>query len=157
MLRKVNEALKKFGNVNKKAVYQFNSFTNQLGDLEKRCEELKSSGEAIKDLIQNLDKRKNEAIQQTFKRVAKNSKHEWEGLVLAGFGRLEMGKSGSGLWIDGSPFLSRKCLKNLFKNDKSSSNLLHFIVIVRNVSLKSLYRKREPSIPIQKSFVICKR
>jgi structural maintenance of chromosome 3 (chondroitin sulfate proteoglycan 6) len=90
MLRKVNEALKKFGNVNKKAVDQFNSFTNQLADLEKRCEELESSGEAIKDLIGNLDKRKNEAIQQTFKRVAKNFEHVWESLVPAGFGRLEM-------------------------------------------------------------------
>jgi structural maintenance of chromosome 3 (chondroitin sulfate proteoglycan 6) len=96
MLRKVNEALKKFGNVNKKAVDQFNSFTNQLGDQEKRCEELESSGEAIKDLIQNLD---NEAIQQTFKRVAKNSEHVWEGIVPAGFGRLEM------LRMDGTVYL----------------------------------------------------
>lgn len=90
MLRKVNETLKKFGNVNKKAVDQFNSFNNQLGDLEKRCEELDSSGDAIKELIQNLDKRKNEAIQQTFKRVAKNFALVWESLVPAGFGRLEM-------------------------------------------------------------------
>lgn len=90
MLRKVTESLKNFGNVNKKAVDQFNNFSNQLESLKKRCEELDSSGNAIRDLISNLDKRKNEAIQQTFKRVAKNFEIVWERLAPSGFGRLEM-------------------------------------------------------------------
>lgn len=96
-LHAVNESLESYTCVNKKAVDQFNNFCNQRAALEKRREELVASGDAIQDLIMNLDERKNEAIQSTFKQVAKvfwglkqNFEVVWQQLVPQGQGRLEM-------------------------------------------------------------------
>lgn len=47
-LHQVNEALKKFGHVNKKAVEQYNNFTNQRDSLNKRKDELDISGKVRK-------------------------------------------------------------------------------------------------------------
>ena len=89
-LHKVNNELKKYGHVNKKAVEQFNNFISQKNSLEKRKEDLDASGEAIEELIVNLDAKKNEAIQRTFKLVSKNFTEVWEKLVPSGKGRLEI-------------------------------------------------------------------
>lgn len=89
-LHKVNEGLKKFGHVNKKAVEQYNNFTTQRENLENRRGELDDSKKAIEDLIKVLDQRKNEAIQRMFKQVAKNFAEVWEKLVPAGAGQLIM-------------------------------------------------------------------
>ncbi|KAL8635570.1 MAG: hypothetical protein Q9228_006950, partial [Teloschistes exilis] len=66
-LHKVNEALKKYGHVNKKAFEQYNNFTTQRDSLRKRRGELESSQKSIEELIQVLDQRKDEAIERTFK------------------------------------------------------------------------------------------
>jgi len=91
-LHKVNEALKQFAHVNKKAVEQFSSFTTQKENLTSRREELDKSAESIEELIQVLDQRKDEAIERTFKQVSKNFEEVFEKLVPAGRGRLIMQK-----------------------------------------------------------------
>ncbi|RKP39869.1 putative chromosome segregation protein SudA [Dimargaris cristalligena] len=89
-LHKVNEGLKKYSHVNKKAFDQYNNFTKQRDDLLKRQDELNSSFKAIEDLIQVLDQRKDEAIERTFKQVAKYFVEVFEKLVPSGKGQLIM-------------------------------------------------------------------
>ncbi|KAE8233794.1 hypothetical protein CF326_g1168 [Tilletia indica] len=92
MLHKVNEALKKFSHVNKKAVEQYNSFTRQRDQLQERKGELSASANSIQELIDVLDQRKDEAIERTFKQVSRNFAEVFEKLVPAGKGRLIMQK-----------------------------------------------------------------
>ncbi|KAH0562723.1 hypothetical protein GP486_002616 [Trichoglossum hirsutum] len=87
-LHKVNEGLKKYSHVNKKAFEQYNNFTKQRDTLTKRREELESSQKSIEELIEVLDQRKDEAIERTFKQVSKEFAAIFEKLVPAGRGRL---------------------------------------------------------------------
>ena len=88
-LHAVHEALKKYSHVNKKAFEQYQNFTRQRTELQKRRKELDDSKAAITDLIFNvLDSRKDEAIQRTFKQVSKEFATVFQKLVPAGRGRL---------------------------------------------------------------------
>ncbi|OGM46028.1 chromosome segregation protein SudA [Aspergillus bombycis] len=87
-LHKVNEGLKKYSHVNKKAFEQYNSFTKQRETLTTRREELDASQKSIDDLITVLDQRKDEAIERTFKQVSREFHNVFEKLVPAGRGRL---------------------------------------------------------------------
>ncbi|PWY89429.1 chromosome segregation protein SudA [Aspergillus sclerotioniger CBS 115572] len=87
-LHKVNEGLKKYSHVNKKAFEQYNSFTKQRETLTSRREELEASEKSIEDLINVLDQRKDEAIERTFKQVSREFANVFEKLVPAGRGRL---------------------------------------------------------------------
>lgn len=89
-IHKVNEELKKYSHVNKKAFEQYSSFTKQRDSLNQRKEELDASDAAIRELIQTLDQRKDEAIERTFKQVAKNFSEVFLKLVPAGRGQLIM-------------------------------------------------------------------
>ena len=68
-MKKANEELKKYSHVNKKALDQFISFSEQKEKLIKRKEELVKGHEAILDLMDVLEQRKHEAILNTFKQV----------------------------------------------------------------------------------------
>ncbi|KAI0087966.1 P-loop containing nucleoside triphosphate hydrolase protein [Irpex rosettiformis] len=87
-LHVVNEGLKKFAHVNKKAFEQYNNFTKQRDQLIQRREELDKSAKSIEDLVEVLDQRKDEAIERTFKQVASNFAEVFEKLVPAGRGHL---------------------------------------------------------------------
>ncbi|KDR77404.1 hypothetical protein GALMADRAFT_266923 [Galerina marginata CBS 339.88] len=87
-LHAVNESLKKFAHVNKKAFEQYTNFTKQRDQLLERRAELDKSAESIEELVQVLDQRKDEAIERTFKQVASNFEEVFEKLVPAGRGRL---------------------------------------------------------------------
>ncbi|TFK38980.1 structural maintenance of chromosome protein 3 [Crucibulum laeve] len=87
-LHNVNEGLKKFAHVNKKAFEQYSNFTKQRDQLLKRREDLDKSAESIEELVQVLDQRKDEAIERTFTQVASNFEEVFEKLVPAGRGRL---------------------------------------------------------------------
>lgn len=87
-LHKVNEALKKYSHVNKKAFQQYDQFTNQRDTLTKRREELDAAHASIEELITVLDQRKDEAIERTFKQVSREFASVFEKLVPAGRGRL---------------------------------------------------------------------
>lgn len=92
-LHKVQDGLKKFAHVNKKAFEQYNNFTKQRDQLLKRREDLDKSAASIQDLVQVLDQRKDEAIERTFKQVSKYFSEVFERLVPAGRGRLVMQKN----------------------------------------------------------------
>ncbi|EGR52736.1 uncharacterized protein TRIREDRAFT_54541 [Trichoderma reesei QM6a] len=87
-LKKVNEALKKYKHVNKKAFEQYNNFTTQQEQLMKRRKELDDSQGSIEELVEHLDRRKDEAIERTFKQVSKEFTTIFSKLVPAGHGRL---------------------------------------------------------------------
>jgi structural maintenance of chromosome 3 (chondroitin sulfate proteoglycan 6) len=89
-LEKVREGLKKYDHVNKKALDQFNSFTTQRDQLEARKEELDESERAIRELIDVLDQRKEEAIERTFNQVRKFFGEIFEKLEPKGRGQLIM-------------------------------------------------------------------
>ncbi|KAL6735865.1 hypothetical protein Aduo_006270 [Ancylostoma duodenale] len=80
--------LKKYENVNKKALDQFVQAASQKEDLTKRMEEQQKSQKSIEDLLQALDTRKYEAIQLTFKQVSKNFAEVFQKLVPNGSGSL---------------------------------------------------------------------
>ena len=84
----MNEGLKKFAHVNKKAFEQYTNFTKQRDQLLERREELDKSATSIEELVDVLDQRKDEAIERTFKQVASNFEEVFEKLIPAGRGRL---------------------------------------------------------------------
>ncbi|KAJ9131682.1 Structural maintenance of chromosomes protein [Pleurostoma richardsiae] len=87
-LKRVNQELKKYRHVNKKAFEQYTTFTTQQEQLLKRREELDESQKAIYELIDHLDREKDEMIGRTFKQVSKAFAEFFERLVPAGHGRL---------------------------------------------------------------------
>ncbi|WIA11815.1 hypothetical protein OEZ85_011905 [Tetradesmus obliquus] len=89
-LRKVQGELGKYSSVNKKALDQFVNFTEQRQELSRRVEEVTQSETKIRELIAALDMRKNEAIERTFKGVAKNFREVFAELVPGGKGELVM-------------------------------------------------------------------
>jgi len=91
-LESCNQHLKRYSHVNKKALDQFVSFSDQKEKLMKRKEELDSAQQSIVDLIQALDHRKYEAIQLTFKQVSRYFSEIFKKLVPQGTGLLVMKK-----------------------------------------------------------------
>lgn len=92
LLHKVQGQLSKFSHVNKKALDQYVNFTEQREELARRQTELNKSEEKIRELISALDMRKDEAIERTFKGVAKNFREVFAELVPGGRGELVMQK-----------------------------------------------------------------
>ncbi|CAG9822671.1 unnamed protein product [Phaedon cochleariae] len=87
-LEKANNQLKKFSHVNKKALDQFMSFSDQKEKLQKRKEELDRGDEKIKELITMLEQRKVEAIHFTFKQISKFFTEVFKKLVPVGRAKL---------------------------------------------------------------------
>lgn len=92
-LRKANQGLQKYSHVNKKALDQFLSFTEQRESLTRRREELDSGAVAIRNLIESLDQRKDEDILRTYRGVTKFFCEVFSELVPGGKASLVMKKS----------------------------------------------------------------
>ena len=89
-LKGVNEQLKKYSSVNRKALDQFVSFNEQREMLMERKTEMDRDSEAIQELIDSLDAQKDEAILRTFRGVSKHFTEVFEELVPGGSGQLIM-------------------------------------------------------------------
>jgi structural maintenance of chromosome 3 (chondroitin sulfate proteoglycan 6) len=87
-LDKVNKKLKKYSHVNKKAYDQYVNFSEQREQLLKRKEELDEGAEKVKELIESLDRQKDEAINRTFRGVSAHFKDVFKELVPSGSGGL---------------------------------------------------------------------
>ncbi|KAJ8439363.1 hypothetical protein Cgig2_022500 [Carnegiea gigantea] len=96
MLHRCNEQLQQFSHVNKKALDQYVNFTEQREELQKRQAELDAGDEKIRELISVLDQRKDEAIERTFKGVARNFREVFSELVQGGHGFLVIKKKKDG-------------------------------------------------------------
>lgn len=97
-LVRVNDELKKFQHVNKKAMDQFASFTTQRDEHTKRREVMEKSAKSIRDLIENLDRQKDNAIDTSFKMVVKNFQDVFKAIVRKGRGTLIMKRGQKVLW-----------------------------------------------------------
>ncbi len=73
-LEKVNKKLKKYSHVNKKAYDQYVNFSEQRESLLKRVEELDNGAAKVKELVESLDRQKDEAINRTFRGVSAHFK-----------------------------------------------------------------------------------
>eukprot|EP00116_Pleurobrachia_bachei_P007669 sb/3467931/ len=93
LLNKCNSELKKYGHVNKKALDQFVSFSEQKEKLIDRKKELDRSLDSIKNLMNVLEHRKHEAIQLTFKQVSHFFTEIFKKLVPGGTATLVMKRS----------------------------------------------------------------
>merc|ERR1711953_900013 len=89
-LEKANQELKKYSHVNKKALDQYVSFSEQKEKLIKRKEELDKGHKKIMDLMDVLEQRKFEAILFTFKQVSKYFQEVFEKVVPGGRGTLSI-------------------------------------------------------------------
>lgn len=86
----VNEELKKYASVNRKALDQFVSFNDQRESLLSRTEELSKDSGAIHQLLDSLDQQKEEAILRTFEDVKRHFADVFRELVPGGEGQLVM-------------------------------------------------------------------
>lgn len=89
-LQKCNQELQKYSHVNKKALDQYVDFSEKKEKLLERKAEQDSGHKSIIELMQALEQRKYEAIQITFRQVAKFFSEVFKKLVPSGTGKLEM-------------------------------------------------------------------
>eukprot|EP00960_Hanusia_phi_P027479 746849-Hanusia_phi.AAC.5 len=89
-LARVTEELKGFKDVNKKALDQFNQFTEQREKFRERKDELEKGAVSIRELIRKLDEKKDDALQTTFRMVARNFSEVFSQIVPGGSGELVM-------------------------------------------------------------------
>lgn len=89
-LEDINKKLKKYSHVNKKAFDQFVNFSEQRDQLIKRRAEIDEGGLKVKELIESLDRKKDEAINRTFRGVSAHFKDVFKALVPLGEGELIM-------------------------------------------------------------------
>lgn len=89
-LETVNKKLKKYSHVNKKAYDQYVNFSEQRESLRKRQEELDQGADKVKELVESLDRQKDEAINRTFRGVSSHFKDVFKELVPNGSGELIM-------------------------------------------------------------------
>jgi structural maintenance of chromosome 3 (chondroitin sulfate proteoglycan 6) len=89
-LDNINQKLKKYSHVNKKAFEQYVSFNDSRESLLKRKEELDRGADRVEELIESLDLKKDEAINRTFRGVSKNFREVFKDLVPNGSGELVM-------------------------------------------------------------------
>jgi len=89
-MKTVNEQLKKYSSVNRKALDQYVSFNEQRETLMSRNEELTRDNASIEELIESLDAQREEAILRTFRGVSKHFAEVFSELVPGGAGELVM-------------------------------------------------------------------
>lgn len=91
-LHKIKEKLKKFAHVNKKALDQYEQFSEQRDAFIAQKKDLDQGARAIQNLIKTLDQKKDEAIERTFKQVSTYFSDIFRELVPSGNARLVMNR-----------------------------------------------------------------
>jgi len=89
-LEKTNKGLSKFEHVNKKAIDQYTTFTDQLQELQAKKTIIDESKEAVERFIASVDAQKDETLKQTLNRVDAHFRDVFAHLVPGGVGKLQM-------------------------------------------------------------------
>ena len=89
-LESTNKELKEYIHVNKKAYDQFVNFSDKRESLLERKTEVDREAEKVKELVESLDRQKDEAINRTFRGVSAHFKDVFKELVPNGAGELIM-------------------------------------------------------------------
>lgn len=89
-IAKCQQELQGLTHVNKKALDQFANFSDQRDRLIERQAELDEAEASIRELIEHLDHKKDEAIERTFKLASRHYTEAFRELVPGGSGKLVM-------------------------------------------------------------------
>jgi len=89
-LGETNKELAQFEHVNKKAIDQFTTFTDQLQELERKRVEITESKTAIESFVHQVDEQKEETLLQTLHRIDEHFSEIFATLVSGGTGKLRM-------------------------------------------------------------------
>ncbi|CAE8715288.1 unnamed protein product [Polarella glacialis] len=89
-LAEANRALQAFHHVNRKAVEQYENFSEQLVDLRRRLEEIDGGESSIAEALQRIDAQKEEAVLQTLRRVNGHFQQTFVEMVPGGMGKLRV-------------------------------------------------------------------
>lgn len=87
-LSKCQKSLRKFEHVNKKAIDQFATFTEQLKELERKRAEIGESRDAIRAFMQKIDEQKEDTLTQTLTTVGQHFSEVFAELVHKGVAKL---------------------------------------------------------------------
>ncbi|ORX50243.1 structural maintenance of chromosome protein 3 [Hesseltinella vesiculosa] len=111
-LHRANEALQKYTCINKKAFDQYDRFMKLQEQLSTRRSDLDKTSDEIAQLLGNLDRRKNDAIERTFAQVSANFTSVFSKLIPEGHAELVIKKTASaeedGMEVDERPTPSVK-------------------------------------------------
>jgi structural maintenance of chromosome 3 (chondroitin sulfate proteoglycan 6) len=147
-LQSVNEGLKKYSSVNKKALDQYVSFNEQRSTLILRRDELVRENEAIEELIQSLDGQKEEAIMNTFQGVSRHFTEVFSELVPGGKGELVMSTVSSDppessiVGDNGDDAASRESSEKRSSNMSANNDDENTALVKTKAKAKSLLRRR---------------
>jgi len=89
-LAEITRALKDFQHVNRKAVEQYENFSEQLRDLRLRLDEIQGAEASIKEALQRIDEQKEATILQTLESVNAHFQGVFGEMVPGGAGRLRV-------------------------------------------------------------------
>jgi len=152
-LQKTNKNLKKYDKVNKKALDQFVTFTEENERLVARLNQLAEDKARILDMINVLDNKKSEQILYTYKQLYKNFKQMFSRVVGGGKGELvltggdmeglteaEKMESATGLSVSVS-FTGGQVMKNLdqLSGGQKSVVALTFILAIQQCDPAPFY------------------
>lgn len=127
--------LKKYENVNKRALDQFVRASGQKDELTKRVNELTTNERAINNLLTVLDNRRYETLQLTFKQVAKNFNEVFHQLIPQGRADLVM------------KTLEPSSMESLDRSDRTRTHVLEtFVGIGIQVAFTGTAETRELSL-----------
>ncbi|RNF23624.1 putative adaptor complex protein (AP) 3 delta subunit 1 [Trypanosoma conorhini] len=80
-LKEINEKMKKYSHVNRKAMDQYSSLMETKNELVGQKENLQNELESIHALMGHLDKKKDEAVERTFKQMQYNFEEVFKEIV----------------------------------------------------------------------------
>jgi len=89
-LAEVGKGLQAFQHVNRKAVEQFENFSEELRDLKQRKEEVDLAEESIQEALHRIDAQKESTLLQTLRRVNEHFQEVFSELVPGGAGKLRV-------------------------------------------------------------------
>mmetsp|Transcript_5649 Transcript_5649/g.13688 ORF Transcript_5649/g.13688 Transcript_5649/m.13688 type:complete len:1297 (+) Transcript_5649:271-4161(+) len=141
-LDRVNMKLKKYSHVNKKALDQFVNISEKREALQARKDELDRGATKVKELVESLDRKKDEAINRTFRGVSKNFAEVFKELVPLGAGELIMrtaideGLTQNGSDDDGSSDEDEIGGSQLSKSSKKNTSSSHDVSLYRGVGVR---------------------
>lgn len=89
-LAQATKDLQKFEHVNRKAVEQYENFSEQLADLSRRKEQIDTAEASIGEALKNIDEQKETTILSALQKVNEHFQQVFTELVPGGLGKLEV-------------------------------------------------------------------
>eukprot|EP00928_Gymnodinium_smaydae_P041575 TRINITY_DN28119_c0_g2_i1.p1 TRINITY_DN28119_c0_g2~~TRINITY_DN28119_c0_g2_i1.p1 ORF type:complete len:1256 (-),score=311.72 TRINITY_DN28119_c0_g2_i1:93-3728(-) len=101
-LASTNRELQKFQHVNRKAVEQFENFSEQLSDLTRRKGEIDAGEAAIMEALEKIDEQKEATMLSALQRVNEHFQQVFSEMVPGGMGKLQVIRRSTGSSASGT-------------------------------------------------------